>query len=60
MELAINDTDNEQHQNRDDGNGDYPIGSHPIEQRQRVSFNNTTIQGLSKKDLTYGPSPSEF
>lgn len=29
MELAVNDSENQKNQNRNDSNSDHPIGSHP-------------------------------
>jgi hypothetical protein len=30
MEFAVNNRKNKKHQHRNDSDGDYPIGSHPI------------------------------
>jgi len=41
FELAVDDADDEQHQNGDDGDGDYPIGSHRAMPRSVLTLRST-------------------
>lgn len=59
-ELAENDGENEEDENRDDGDCDYPIRSHPVEECQLVMFGGTRGKEESGQGgySTYAPCPS--
>lgn len=61
-ELAEDDGHDEEDKHSDDGDGDYPVGSHPIKTKKKVSCELLRLFSLQtsfkQREQTYGPCPS--